>query len=112
MIIPTLIISYLIKKNEIDAKEILALAYGNDAAREVKERVKEKVKHDIESKTFHSLGRAIVQKFEASKNKISDCVSFQQLTMACSNSPETKSFKVESKIKPYLPPCNQPVCPV
>ena len=68
-------ISYLIKKNEIDAKEILALAYGNDAAREVKERVKKKVKRDIESKTFHSLGRAIVQKFEASKNKISDAAT-------------------------------------
>jgi DNA helicase IV len=68
-------VSYLIKKKEIKVEEILALAYGNDAAREVKERVKEKVKQDIESKTFHSLGRAIVQKFEASKNKISDAAT-------------------------------------
>ena len=68
-------VSYLIKKKEIKAEEILALAYGNDAAREVKERVKEKVKQDIESKTFHSLGRAIVQKFESSKNKISDAAT-------------------------------------
>ena len=37
-------VSYLIKKNEIDSKEILVLAYGKDAAVEVKERVKDKVK--------------------------------------------------------------------
>ena len=35
-------VSYLIKKNEIDAKKLFT-AYGKDAAREVKERVKEKV---------------------------------------------------------------------
>ena len=68
-------VSYLIKKNEIDSKEILVLAYGNDAAREVKERVKDKVKLDVTSKTFHSLGRAIVQNFEASKNKLSDAAT-------------------------------------
>ena len=68
-------VSYLIKKNEIDSKEILVLAYGNNAAREVKERVKDKVKLDVTSKTFHSLGRAIVQNFEASKNKLSDAAT-------------------------------------
>ena len=47
-----------------------------------------------------------------SKKIKSGAVSFQQVRMAFSNSPETKSFKVESKTKPYLPPCNQPVCPV
>ena len=39
-------------------------------------------------------------------------VSFQQVTMAFSSSPETKSFRVESNTNPYLPPCSQPVWPV
>ena len=68
-------VSYLIKKNEIDSKEILVLAYGKDAAVEVKERVKDKVKLDVTSKTFHSLGRAIVQEFDAAKNKLSDAAA-------------------------------------
>ena len=68
-------VSYLIKKKEIKSKDILALAYGRDAANEMKDRVKEKTGEDIEIRTFHSLGRQIVQNFEGSKNKISDAAT-------------------------------------
>ena len=68
-------VSYLIKKKEIKSQDILALAYGRDAAKEMRERVKEKTGEDIEIRTFHSLGRQIVQNFEGSKNKISDAAT-------------------------------------
>ena len=68
-------VSYLIKKKEIISDEILALAYGKDAAKEMRERVKEKTGEDIEIRTFHSIGRSIVQYYEGSKNKISDAAT-------------------------------------
>ena len=68
-------VSYLIKKKDIKSEEILALAYGKDAATEMKERVKEKTGTDIEIRTFHSIGRSIVQHFEGAKNKISDAAT-------------------------------------
>ena len=68
-------VSYLIKKKEIVSDEILALAYGKDAAKEMRERVKEKTGEDIEIRTFHSIGRSIVQHYEGSKNKISDAAT-------------------------------------
>jgi DNA helicase-4 len=68
-------VSYLIKKKEIISDEILALAYGKDAAKEMRERVKEKTGEDIEIRTFHSIGRSIVQHYEGSKNKISDAAT-------------------------------------
>ncbi len=68
-------VSYLIKKKEIISDEILALAYGKDAAKEMRERVKDKTGEDIEIRTFHSIGRSIVQNYEGSKNKISDAAT-------------------------------------
>ena len=65
-------VSYLLKKKEIKNSEILALAYGKDAANEMKQRVKEKTGENVEIRTFHSLGRLIEKNFEKRKNKISD----------------------------------------
>ena len=44
--------------------------------------------------------------------KTSAPVSFSQVRMACSSSPDTKSFGVASSTNPYFPPCSQPVWPV
>jgi len=68
-------VSYLLKKKEIKPNEILALAYGKNAATEMKQRVKEKTGEDIDIRTFHSIGRSIVQNYEGSKNKISDAAT-------------------------------------
>ena len=68
-------VSYLLKKKEIKPSEILALAYGNNAAIEMKERVKEKTGEDVEIRTFHSLGRSIEKNYEKKKNKISDAAT-------------------------------------
>ena len=68
-------VSYLLKKKEIKPNEILALAYGKNAATEMKQRVKEKTGEDIDIRTFHSIGRLIVQNYEGSKNKISDAAT-------------------------------------
>ena len=59
-----LVRKHTFEKKEIKSKDILALAYGRDAANEMKDRVKEKTGEDIEIRTFHSLGRQIVQNFE------------------------------------------------
>ena len=68
-------VSYLLKKKEIKPNEILALAYGKNAATEMKQRVKEKTGEDIDIRTFHSIGRSILQNYEGSKNKISDAAT-------------------------------------
>ena len=68
-------VSYLLKKKEIKPNEILALVYGKNAATEMKQRVKEKTGEDIDIRTFHSIGRLIVQNYEGSKNKISDAAT-------------------------------------
>ena len=53
-------VSYLVTKNEIKPNEILALAYGKDAAEEMRERVKEKTGINTEIRTFHALGKKII----------------------------------------------------
>jgi DNA helicase-4 len=61
-------IAYLIerKPDTIKPERILALAYQNKAAREMKERLNERYDVDVTIKTFHSLGNEILKK--ATKN--------------------------------------------
>ena len=68
-------VSYLVTKNEIKPNEILALAYGKDAAEEMRERVKEKTGINTEIRTFHALGKKIIESIKDRKLKISDAAS-------------------------------------
>ena len=62
-------IAYLIqrKPDTIEANKILALAFQNKAAAEVRERLKNRYNVDVEIRTFHSLGQRILQ--DAMKQK-------------------------------------------
>ena len=68
-------VSYLVTKNQIKPNEILALAYGKDAAQEMRERVKEKTGIDTEIRTFHALGKKIIEDISKNKIKISDAAT-------------------------------------
>jgi len=62
-------IAYLIKRKSdtIKPERILALAFQNKAANEMKERLKKRYAVDVEIRTFHSLGKKIIE--DASKQK-------------------------------------------
>jgi DNA helicase-4 len=55
-------IAYLIERNPdtIKPNKILALAFQNKAANEIRERLKKRYGIDVEIKTFHSLGKKII----------------------------------------------------
>ena len=65
-------IAYLLKRKIVDEDEILALAYGRDAAQEMRDRLSDLLNVDVEISTFHALGLKIVQEIEGVKVKISD----------------------------------------
>ena len=65
-------IAYLLKRKIVNEEEILALAYGKDAAKEMRDRLNELLNADVQISTFHSLGLKIVQEMEGVKIKISD----------------------------------------
>ena len=75
-------VSYLLKKKEIKSNEILALAYGNAAAAEMKSRVKEKTGIDIEIRTFHSTGKMIIESLKNRKLKISDRAIYERAKLS------------------------------
>jgi hypothetical protein len=62
-------IAYLIKRksDKIKPNKILALAFQNKAAEEIKERLQKRYKIDVEIRTFHSLGKKIIE--DVSKRK-------------------------------------------
>ncbi len=62
-------IAYLIKRksDKVKPERILALAFQNKAANEIKERLKKRYGVDVEIRTFHSLGKKIIQ--DISKKK-------------------------------------------
>lgn len=56
---------YLLKSGLAKPEEILMLAYGDDAVKEMEGRIRSKLEiKDITVKTFHSLGKAIIAKVE------------------------------------------------
>ncbi|MCG3683864.1 UvrD-helicase domain-containing protein [Aliarcobacter butzleri] len=63
-------IGYLVKKKMAQPKDILVLAFNTDAAKEVKERIQEKLKIYIEVKTFHAYGNMI---YNFNKTRKSPC---------------------------------------
>jgi len=64
--------SYLIKENIVNPNEILALAYGKDAAAEMRDRVVKNSGKEIEIRTFHSFGLNLMQNVLEERIKISD----------------------------------------
>jgi len=65
-------IGFLIESNEVKPSKILALAFGRDAAGEMRNRVAKYTGHDVEIRTFHALGRQIVLNATGEKPVISD----------------------------------------
>ena len=64
--------AYLLKKNLVDKNHLLMLAYGDKAAKEMKERAKDKLKGlSLDISTFHSLGQKIVAQVEGYKPSLS-----------------------------------------
>lgn len=56
---------YLIESGQASADQILMIAYGNEAAKEMAQRIKKRLGYDdITVKTFHSLGKDIIAKVE------------------------------------------------
>jgi DNA helicase IV len=74
-------IAYLIKRKSdtIQPQRILALAFQNKAANEIKERLKKRYGIDVEIRTFHALGKKIID--ENSKNR---GVDSPRLKLECS----------------------------
>lgn len=68
-------IGFLIESGEVSAPEILALAFGRDAAAEMRERVAERTGFDVEIRTFHSLGLGIIQECSGERQHITDTAS-------------------------------------
>ena len=56
-------IAYLIKRksDKIEPKRILALAFQNKESKEIRQRLKERYNLDVEIKTFHALGKKILE---------------------------------------------------
>ncbi|MFX1479870.1 MAG: UvrD-helicase domain-containing protein, partial [Promethearchaeota archaeon] len=64
-------IAYLVRrKDKIDKKRILALAFTKVAADEMKERVRENYGIEIDISTFHALGRSIIEEELGHKPKL------------------------------------------
>jgi DNA helicase-4 len=63
---------YLVNSSQATHDEILLLAYGNKAAAEMDERIKDKLSTDkIKAATFHSLGLKIIAEVEGGKPSLS-----------------------------------------
>ncbi|MEZ8814899.1 UvrD-helicase domain-containing protein [Vibrio cyclitrophicus] len=63
---------YLINSDQAAANDILLLAYGRIAAKEMDERIRDKLGFDdVRASTFHSLGMKIIAEVEDSKPNLS-----------------------------------------
>lgn len=62
---------YLVKASLAKSSDILLLAYGNEAAKEMDIRIRDKLQFDdLTAKTFHSFGRNIIAEVEQKKPSI------------------------------------------
>jgi len=67
---------YLLASHQATASDILLLAYGNNAAKEMDQRIKEKLDNDdIKASTFHALGMKIISDVEGVKPSLSPWVN-------------------------------------
>ena len=65
-------IGFLIESGEVAADDVLALAYGSDAAEEMRERVADRTGHEVEIRTYHSLGLHIVTQHRGVRQRVAD----------------------------------------
>lgn len=64
-------VSYLLRRGLAKPDEVLVLAYGTKAVREVTQRLSDRLAADVEVRTFHSLGLAIIAQVEGKKPDVS-----------------------------------------
>lgn len=78
---------YLLKKNLVSPGTILLLAYNANAARQMSDRIRERLGVDVTASTFHSLGLSIITKVEGRKPSVSvlsdDEWKLQQFIQEC-----------------------------
>jgi DNA helicase IV len=75
-------IAYLIESGEACADEILALAFGKDAAAELRDRVKSRLGVEVEVRTFHSLGMQLLGRLEGHRLQIADTAKDERAFLA------------------------------
>lgn len=63
-------VAYLVKEKEIPAEEILLITYTADAAKEMAERVVNRLDIPVKVKTFHALGNEIIGQVEGHRSMI------------------------------------------
>jgi ATP-dependent exoDNAse (exonuclease V) beta subunit (contains helicase and exonuclease domains) len=65
-------VKYLVEKKNIKPEEILLISFTTKAAEEMKERIKNRLKINIEAKTFHKLGLDIISKDRGKRPDVAD----------------------------------------
>lgn len=63
--------AYILEKGLAKPSELLLLSFARDAKREMFNRIKSRLKHNLQVKTFHSFGLGIIAKVEESKPSVS-----------------------------------------
>ncbi|NVK40528.1 MAG: UvrD-helicase domain-containing protein [Oceanospirillaceae bacterium] len=67
--------AYLVASGQSRPEEILLLAYGRDAAREMRERLQQRLGIDVTATTFHALGQRIISAADGQRPSISALAS-------------------------------------
>ena len=75
-------IGYLVSSRISSPGKILALAFGRDAAAEMRERTNERLGFDIEIRTFHSLGLGILKEHQGHKLRIAESATQDRTFLA------------------------------
>ena len=65
-------VKYLVEIKKIKPEEILLLTFTKAAANEMTERIKNKLKINVDASTFHSLGMRLASHFEDNKYEVLD----------------------------------------
>ena len=71
-------VGYLIESGEVEATDILALAFARDAAAEMRDRVAERTGYEVEIRTFHSLGLHITHGLSGERQHVTDTATDEQ----------------------------------
>jgi len=105
-------VKYLVERYNIKPSEILLIAFTRKAADEMRERIKNKLKINIEVKTFHKLGLDIISEVNNEKASILDMNQRQSLDVFASFINDAKEDKTYFDVltnffvywlKPYKP---------
>ena len=63
--------AYILEKGLAKPSELLLLSFARDAKREMSSRIKSRLNHNLEVKTFHSFGLGIIAEVEGTKPNVS-----------------------------------------